>query len=243
MKHSFKKIVLATALTGFPVLSCAGTMTGGATMPEQLVQEVTLIQSKVTQAEQLVNMIQRYENMIQNMVTLPQKMLDQVMQPIDQLYGLVQQAEALSTAGANIANQFQNLHATFNPQITAEYTQQYESITEGLNKAIDTALKSANLNPDEFQTQAQAQQAVAKAMQNPNSRNAILQAATEVGQATNSAIVQLQQTTQQYQTMQAAWRKKQLMQQEEQKEVNQKMNNDLNGTGQTPTYHLPSFSW
>ena len=143
-----------------PAPALAGTVTGGATLPEQIVQEVTAIQAKVSGAERLVQQIQQYQNMVQNMVTLPQSMIGQIMQPIDQLYGLAQQAQQLGTGGMNIANQFQNMNASFNPQLTAQYTQNYESITTGLNNALNTALQSANLNPNAFATEAQANQAI-----------------------------------------------------------------------------------
>lgn len=214
-----------------PGLAMAGTMTGGATMPEQIVQEVTLIQSKVTEAQQLVNMIQRYENMIQNMVTLPQSMLNKVMQPVDQLYGLAQQAEALGTAGQNIAGQFQNLHVQFKPQLTADYTTKYSKITSGLDSAIDAALKTANMNPENFLKQKSAMQAVQSAMQNPNSRNAILQASVTVGQAEVSDLTQMAQTANAQETMQAAYLKKKTLRDAAAHEDNQQIQQAMWGTG------------
>jgi P-type conjugative transfer protein TrbJ len=210
-----KSLILAVAMASLagcePAL--AGTMTGGATMPEQIVQEVTAVQTKVTEAQQLVQQVQQYENMVQNMVTLPQSMYNQITAPIAQLYGLAQQAQGLGMAGQNIASQFQNLNSTFNPQITAQYSQQYGSITSGLNNAINTALQTANLNPSNFVTQQQAMQQVSQAMQNPSSRNTILQAGVTVGQAEVSDLTQLEQTAVAEQNMNAAWKKAQLAKQ------------------------------
>ena len=213
-----KKVPFAVALQVAIILACslvtafAGTLTGGATMPEQIVQEITAIQSQMTQAQQLVQQIQQYENMAQNMVTLPQSMYDQVTAPIGQLYGLVQQSEQLGYAGQNIASQFQNINANFNPQITSQYTQQYGTITSGLQTAINSALQTANLNPSNFVTQQQAMQQVQQAMSNPNSRNALLQAAVSVGQATVADDTQLLQTANSEASMNAAWKKAQMEQ-------------------------------
>lgn len=231
MQTNLKKIFLAVALAGVPVFSFAGTMTGGATFPEQIVQEATLIQSKVTEAQQLVQQIKQYENMVQNMATLPQSMMNQILQPIDQLYGLAEQAQALGTAGQNIAGQFQNLNASFNPQITAQYTQQYQSITSGLDNAIDNALKTANMNPTNFLDQQKALSAVSSAMQNPSSRNAILQAGVTVGQAEVADLTQLEQTADSEETMQAAYLKKKTLRDAAAHEDNQEIENDLWGTG------------
>ena len=241
--HPAKGLFLVVLMT-VPGLAMAGTMTGGATMPEQIVQEATLIQSKVTEAQQLVNMIQRYENMIQNMVTLPQTMLNKVMQPVDQLYGLAQQAEALGTAGQNISSQFQNLHVQFSPQLTADYTQKYSSITSGLDKAIDTALKTANINPENFLKQGQAMNAIQSAMQNPNSRNAIMQASVTVGQAEVSDLTQMAQTANSEENMQAAYLKKKTLRDAAAHEDNQEVQQAMWGTAPVtpPTFGASPLS-
>lgn len=231
-KTNIRHMVVAALLV--PGYALAGTMTGGATFPEQIVQEVTAVQTKVTEAQQLVQEIQQYENMVQNMVTLPQTMYNEITAPIAQLYGLAQQAQALGTAGQNIASQFQNMNASFNPQITAQYSQQYGSITSGLNNAINTALQTANLNPSNFLTQQQAMQQVSQAMQNPQSRNAILQAGVSVGQAAVSDLMQLNQTATAEQNMNAAWKKAQLAAQTSNTAANQAATKALYGTPGAP---------
>ena len=202
--------VLILCLGIVPVIAAGGTLTGGATLPEQIVQEVTAIQAQTSGAERLVEQIQQYENMVQNMVTLPQSMIGQITQPIDQLYGMAAQAQQLGTNAMNISNQFQNLNASFNPQLTAEYTQKYESITTGLNNALNTAIQAANLNPNAFATQAQAEQAISQALAHPQSRNALLQGAVSAGQATVSALTQMQQTANTEAAAEMEWRKNQL---------------------------------
>ncbi|MHB8201958.1 MAG: TrbJ/VirB5 family protein [Acidithiobacillus sp.] len=236
-----KRISAAILLALLPVVSFAGTMTGGATMPEQLVQEITAIQSQMTQAQQLVQQVQQYENMVQNMTTLPQNMYSQITAPIGQLYGIAQQTQQLGYAGQNIAGQFQNLNGTFNPQITAQYSQQYGTITSGLNNSINNALQTANLNPSNFMTQQSAMQQVQSAMQNPTSRNSILQAGVSVGQAEVSDLAQLEQTAVAEQNMNAAWKKAQLTKQN----MNQQMNENVakNALSGGPlTSNAPSLS-
>ena len=229
MKNLRKTLVIAI-LMATPSLAFAGTMTGGATFPEQIVQEVTEVQTKVTEAQQLVQQIQQYENMVQNMVTLPQSMINQIMAPISQLYGLAQQAQGLGMAGQNIASQFQNMNVTFNPSATSGYEQSYGTITSNLNNAINNALQSANLNPSNFLTQQQAMQQVSQSMQNPQSRNAILQAGVAVGQAEVSDLTQLQQTANSEEAMQAAYEKAQVAKQNNDMQASQNaLNNGLAG--------------
>lgn len=234
-KQSIRRVFLAILMALPPVPALAGgAVTGGATLPEQIVQEATLIQSKISGAERLVEQIQQYENMVQNMVTLPQSLVNRILQPIDQLYGMAAQAQQLGTNAMNIANQFQNINASFNPQLTDGYTQKYESITTGLNNALNTAIQSANLNPDAFATQAQAEQAISQALQNPQSRNALLQGAVEAGQATVSALTQMQQTANTEAAAEMEWRKNQLAYQTSQVAANQEATQALYGNGTNP---------
>ncbi|OCX71340.1 hypothetical protein A6O24_15470 [Acidithiobacillus thiooxidans] len=212
MKNTQKALFFAVLMT-VPGLALAGTMTGGATFPEQIVQEVTEVQTKVTEAQQLVQEIQQYENMVQNMATLPQSMMNQIMQPISQMYSLAQEAQGLGTAGQNIASQFQNMNVGFDPQASSNFEQQYSSATDNLNSAINNALQAANLNPSNFLTQQQAMSSVTQAMQNPTSRNAILQAGGTVGQAEVSDLTQIAQTATAQETMQAAYDKDKVAQQ------------------------------
>lgn len=234
MHNRMKKLVFAVALACVPVSAFAGGgMTGGATMPEQIVQEATLVESKVTEAQQLVQQIQQYENMVQNMVTIPQSLINQMLAPIGQMYSLAQQAQALGTAGQNIAQQFQNMNVSFNPSATSGYEQSYSTITSNLNNAINNALQSANLNPTNFLTQQQAMQQVSQAMQNPQSRNAILQAGVAVGQAEVSDLTQLQQTATSEENMQAAYLKKKTLRDNADNQANQQLTQDFWGpTGQ-----------
>lgn len=234
-KQSIRCVFLAILMALPPVPALAGgAVTGGATLPEQIVQEATLIQSKISGAERLVEQIQQYENMVQNMVTLPQSLVNRILQPIDQIYGMAAQAQQLGTNAMNIASQFQNINASFNPQLTDEYTQKYESITTGLNNALNTAIQAANLNPDAFATQAQAEQAISQALQNPQSRNALLQGAVEAGQATVSALTQMQQTANTEASAEMDWRKNQLAYQTSQVAANQEATQALYGNGTNP---------
>lgn len=226
-------LMLVAIIAPVPALA-GGAMTGGATLPEQIVQEATAGEQLGKQAQEVVTQIEQYENMIQNMTTLPQSMIGQIMQPIDQLYGLVGQAQQLGTNAMNLANQFQNINASFNPQLTDEYTQKYESITTGLNNALNTAIQAANLNPDAFATQAQAEQAISQALQNPQSRNALLQGAVEAGQATVSALTQMQQTANTEASAEMDWRKNQLAYQTSQVAANQEATQALYGNGTNP---------
>lgn len=238
---SMKKLALAMALVLSPVSAFADSMTGGATMPEQIVQEATLVESKVTEAQQLVQQIKQYENMVQNMATLPSGLMSQITQSVSQLDQLASQAQSLGTSGQNIASQFQNMNPSFNPQTTSNYTQQYGSIVSNLDSSINNALQTANMNPSNFLNQQQAMAAVTSAMQNPTSRNAILQAGVTVGQAEVSDLTQMAQTANSEAAMNAAWKKAQLAKQNNNMEASQNAENNALYGGPL-TSNAPSLS-
>lgn len=222
-----------------------GAVTGGATLPEQIVQEGTAVQSVAKQVEEVTTQIEQYENMVQNMATIPSQLMSQITSTLDQFTQLSRQAEALAQNGANISQQFQQLNAgSVSPQEMDAYTQNYQTIAQNLNNSIDNVLQEANLNPQNYATVAQAQQAIAQDLQNPTSRNALLQAAAEAGQAETTQLAQLNQTVNAQANLQAAVQKKKLAAQEAQVEANQEIENALQGSpGQTVTYGNPSFGW
>ncbi|MCY0872893.1 MAG: conjugal transfer protein TrbJ, partial [Acidithiobacillus caldus] len=228
-----KKIAFSVGLALLslsPVAIAGGGLTGGATLPEQIVQEGTAVEQLAKQVQEVETQIAQYENMIQNMEQLPQSLLGKILQPVDQLYGLVSQAQSLTTNAINIGNQFQNLNASFNPQITAEYTDHYESISQGLNNALNNLIASAGLNPANFANQQEAEQKIQSAMNDPQSRNKILQAAVAVGQVTTSSLDQLYHLTRTQALVEADWRKAQLEQTTQQDELNQTGNQLLFGS-------------
>ncbi|MBU2862030.1 conjugal transfer protein TrbJ [Acidithiobacillus ferrooxidans] len=212
-----KRIIAAlvfTALAGCePSLAFAGTMTGGANLPEQIVQEVTLTQQLSSQAQSLVQQIDQYQNMVQNMTTLPQSLMSQINGALDSLTNLTSQAQALSMSGQNLSSQFAQMQTGQNQTNADAYAQNYQQISNNLSQADNNALQAANLNPSNFATTAQAQQAISNALANPQSRNALLQGSVAAGQALVAQSAQLVQTTNAEATMQASVNKANLARQ------------------------------
>lgn len=75
-----------------PGMAMAGTLTGGATLPEQVVQEVTALQSyakNVTTAlssvQNEINTLNSYMTQLQNLTTLPARELGKITTPIQQM--------------------------------------------------------------------------------------------------------------------------------------------------------------
>ncbi|MEY2340951.1 conjugal transfer protein TrbJ [Acidithiobacillus sp. IBUN Pt1247-S3] len=237
-------VVMLTLVPLAPLPALASGEIAGATFPEQIVQEITATSQLARQAQEVETQIEQYQNMVQNMVNIPSSLMGQMQGSFDQLINLANQAQSLSTQAQNIASQSQNLNTNAASSSEMEnYIQNYQQISQNLSSSIDNALQQANLNPSNYATVAQAQQAVSQALQNPGSRNALLQAGAEVGQSELTQLAQLQQTVSAQTSLQASIAKTHLAAQNAQNEATQQLNNDLNGTGQAVTYGNPSFGW
>ena len=210
MKKIAFSVGLALMYLSPVALAGGGGLTGGATLPEQIVQEGTLVQQLAKQAQQLTTEIEQYENMIQNMEQIPQSLMSQINQAVDNLASVENEAQNLAMAGQNISSQFAQMNVGQSQQEADMYAQQYSQIAQNLSNAINNALQTANMNPADFSTVAQADQEISNALNNPQSRNALLQGAVAAGQATVTQVTQLVQTTNAMSTLQAAQAKKRL---------------------------------
>ena len=103
--HSIKSVVTAVALTlGINLIPAAGagTFTGGATFPEQIVQEFTALEQygkNVTAAEAdlstQMNTLNQYTADLQNLASMPSEGLSQITMPFQQAMYDYQQATGL----------------------------------------------------------------------------------------------------------------------------------------------------
>ncbi len=208
MKKTPIALALIAVLAAGPAL--AGTMTGGATLPEQIVQEGTAIETQMTAANQLIQQIQMYENMAQNMINLPQSMINEMEGPLDQLYGLAQESEGLITSGENIAQNFQNIHPNFSPQATTSFENSYAQLQSGFNSQLNNILQTAGLQLSDFGSSQQAAQTIANGLQNQSSRAALLQAGASVGLLEEKTLSQMHQIQTQEAQAQAEYQKTQV---------------------------------
>lgn len=241
MRNKTRIFMLIALGLASPLAFAGGAATGGATMPEQIVQEVTATQSLAKQAEEVSTQIEQYQNMIQNMAQIPSQLMSQITASLDSLTNIESQAQSLSLSGQNISSQFTQMHAGESQTNADNYASQYAQISSNLSQQMNTVLQDANLNPSNFATVAQAQQAIANALANPQSRNALLQGAVAAGQATVAQTAQLVQTTNAEAALQASVDKANLAKQNADRQMSQ---NEINNfySGGPLTSHAPSLS-
>ena len=181
---------IAFALT--PAFAFAGTLTGGATFPEQIVQEITAIQQLAQQAEQVQEQIQMVYQQARNLQSLPTQMWSSVSGDLNNLVNIAGQAQGLSYASQNIASQFSQTYPAAS-SIGNNYGQQMQTWTTDTNGQIQSMLAQNHLQASQFASQQSALAAIQNASQSAAGRMQVLQAGNQIAGMEVNQIQQLQQ--------------------------------------------------
>ena len=175
-----------------PASAFAGTLTGGATMPEQIVQEVTAVQQLAQQAQEVQQQIQMVYNQAMNLKNLPTQMWSSVSGDLNNLVNIAGQAQGLSYASQNIASQFSQTY----PQASSignNYGQQMQTWTTDTNGQIQSLLTQNGMVADQFSSQQSALQAIQNASQSAAGRMQVLQAGNQIAGLEVNQLQQMQQ--------------------------------------------------
>lgn len=191
-----KNLVLAAAVSlsmVAPVAAFAGTLTGGATMPEQIVQEVTAVMSLAKQAQSVENQIQMVYNQALNLEQVPIQLWNSVTAPISALMGVVQNAKGLAYSAQNIGTNFNNLYGNGMPPLGSSYSQSLNSWNANTDDQIKSMLRQFNLQSAQFANVQSGTQTLVNAGQSASGRMAALQAADGIAGVEVGQIQELQQ--------------------------------------------------
>lgn len=158
MKNVLKFALLAAIFT--PAASAfAGTLTGGANLPEQIVQEVTLIQQYAQQVETTKMEIQQVYDAAINLQHVPNQLWQQGSQYLGQLANLTSQAQSLGLGAQNLSSQFTQQYPGYSTQGLATQ-QQYQQWGNSFNNSVAGSLQADNLSMGQFQNEQQTLQTI-----------------------------------------------------------------------------------
>ncbi len=191
-----KHLVLAAAVSlamVSPDVAFAGTLTGGATMPEQIVQEVTAVESLAKQAESVENQIQMVYNQALNLEQVPLQLWSSVTAPIGDLMAVVQKAKGLAYSAQNIGTNFNNLYGNGLPPIGNSYSQSLSSWNKNTDDQIKSMMRQFHLQSNQFSNVQSGTEALVNAGQSASGRMAVLQAADGIAGVEVGQIQELQQ--------------------------------------------------
>ncbi|MCY0871405.1 MAG: P-type conjugative transfer protein TrbJ [Acidithiobacillus caldus] len=220
MSTQSKAVFLGTILALLPGPAFAGgAVTGGATLPEQIVQEGTAVAQLSKQAEEVAtqismyaNDIERYENMVTNTLNMLACVFAQIWNPlvgsIRKLASIYSQAQALGYAGQNIGAQLAQEYPGAGNSIK-NLSSVYANWNRTTNIDMEDALESQHLAAQNFATQDSSMQTILNAAKTAQGREQVAAAAVAAANVTTKAIQQLEQITMAGQDAQIAYLKQQ----------------------------------
>ena len=180
---NFKKtiIVLAALFLGASATNpaCATGMIAGATFPEQIVQELTLVEQYAQQAQQLQAQFQMVYNQARNLEGIPSQMWPNVSAPLQNLVQLVGNAQGLNYAAQNTVAAVQQQYGTPNAPLS-NYSQSLQQWTDNQDHQTAAVLQQYGLHAADFQTTQAALQSIETASQTASGRMQVLQAGNQI---------------------------------------------------------------
>ncbi|MHB1704817.1 MAG: P-type conjugative transfer protein TrbJ [Acidithiobacillus sp.] len=231
MKHKQTafSILSAMALMAGGPAAYAGTLTGGATLPEQIVQEGTSIEQLARAAEQVQNQLQMLLNEARNLESLPTNFVNQITGQLGQLTNIVGQGDALSYAGQNISSQLSSEYPGYSNGVN--YQQEYQNWNNTTSQNIQNALQAQNLASNQFATQSQALASIQSASQSAAGRMQVLQAGNQIAGMEVKSIQHLQQIEMAQNDARLAYEKQKLTEASQQNSLSQQELGTFLGTG------------
>ncbi len=156
-----------------------GSAIAGATLPEQIVQELTLVEQYTAQAQQLSQQIHMVYNQALNLKNLPVQLWTNATGPLQQLVQLVGNAQGLSYAAQNTVAAIQQQYGAPNAPLS-NYAKSLQQWTSNLNSQVAATLQQYQLSSANFQTTQSALQAIQDQSQSATGRMQVLQAGNQI---------------------------------------------------------------
>jgi P-type conjugative transfer protein TrbJ len=181
MTMNMNKTRIAAALLAALAITPAHAtgMIAGATFPEQIVQELTLVEQYATQAQQLQAQFQQVYNQAVNMQNIPAQLWPNISGQLQNLVNLVGNAKGLSYAAANTVSAVQTQFGQPSA-VLSNYNASLQTWTGNLDSQIADVLKQYGLNASNFQTTQSALASIQAQSQSAGGRKAVMQAGNQI---------------------------------------------------------------
>ena len=190
------KFIIGALLCALTLPAHATGMIAGATFPEQITQELTLVEQYATQAEQLQAQFQMVYNQARNLQTIPAQLWPNISSQLQTLVNLVGNAQGLSYGSQNTLAQVSAQYGSTS-SIVPSYDTALQNWTSNLNNQIGNVLAQYGLQANDFQNTQSALQQIQNYSYDSstdNGRMRIMQAGNQVSGLLVNQIQGLQST-------------------------------------------------
>ena len=174
-----KRLVFVLILSAANVAVAGGAATGGATFPEQIVQQLTLADSLVQQATQVQQQLNMLQNQARNLSSLPTQMWPDVSANLEELISISRQGQALAYSGGDMLASVQRQYGTAG-QTLNNAEQSFKNWNDNANSKLASVLQSYGYQADNFANEQNALAQVQSASQSATGRLQALQAGNAI---------------------------------------------------------------
>lgn len=182
MKNASKLLISILAILSASN-ACAGGATAvaipGATLPEQIVQQLTLADSLVQQSMQVQQQLNMLQNQARNLTSLPAQMWPGVSGQLNQLIQISRQSRALAYSGGDMVASVQRTYGNAGQTLNGA-AQKYKDWNDNSNAQLASTLQSYGMQADNFASEQDALAAVQAASQSATGRMQVLQAGNAI---------------------------------------------------------------
>ncbi|MGO9445706.1 MAG: P-type conjugative transfer protein TrbJ [Thiobacillaceae bacterium] len=176
-------LILAALMAASPVAPACAGVPGlnplAASLPEQIVQEGTLINQLTQTITQTSQQLQMLVNQIKNLQSLPTQLWPNISSQIAQLINIAGQAQGLTYASMNTASQVQMQYGNASARLP-NYSQSLQQWTTNLNSQVASILRQYGFEANNFSTEQSALQGIQNASQSAVGRLQVLQAGNQI---------------------------------------------------------------
>lgn len=180
---NLKKTILTFAMAALAAIGTTAAqatgMIAGATFPEQIVQELTLVEQYAQQAQQLQAQFQMVYNQARNLEGIPSQMWPNISGQLQSLVQLVGNAQGVNYGAQNTVAAIQQQYGSASAPLT-NYSQNLQQWTDNQDHQVAAVLQQYGLHAADFQTTQTAMQAIQNASQSAQGRMAVLQAGNQI---------------------------------------------------------------
>ncbi|BAP87632.1 P-type conjugative transfer protein TrbJ [Burkholderiales bacterium GJ-E10] len=163
----------------------------GATLPEQLIQEVTLGNQYAQEATQTAQQVQMLYNQTRNLQSIPMMMWPSISGQLMNLVNVIGNAQGLSYATTNTAAAVQAQFGT-PTGVLPNYGSSLQQWTSNFDSQIAGVLQTYHLNSSQFQNTQMAMSMIQQMGQSATGRLQALQAGNQLAGVTANQVQSLQ---------------------------------------------------
>lgn len=118
----------------------------------QVMNNIQLVQSYITQAEQLQEQVRMYEDMVKQGMSIPDTVWSEAKANLSQLDQLIRDSRALAYNSDSVSDKLKELYPGYDAYANGDVD--YDRWTRNMDNTVDAVLENAGLQSDQFESES-----------------------------------------------------------------------------------------